>query len=725
MAITLEAHSESLTLSREIPISEARLGPAARDQILPTCASDGDQYFVVWSDERGHVLGTRVSSDGRPLDPAGIAISTPVLVPQPGGVLFDGRSFVVFSNDVGAANVTMAHVSRSGVVTDRDRRLALPSRFVPAIRDAAWNGQAFLIAWMDQRLFGPSEPHLSVLDPDGELIRDEPGTPLALGSDGLGFLSIAYASGGTLVATSYRPDGNPTGAATTIGTVSSAPRVALAWNGDHYVLALRDSQSLTTQPLARDGRPLDTPHHIAESPSPGFGLALASAGGDFILCWPVANYSPDDGETTDLYAIHLHADGTPIEIEPFSIAVGPGEARNVVVASNGSSYVAAWQSADRYGDWNIFGRSIGRDAPGGDTTTLALSAAEQRTPSIAASGDAMIAGWYEAPNGDNDATAGITCARMLPNGEVLDRQPINISPRGTDHATASDGRDFLVAWREVDSPLGIAKVSAEGQVVRRETVDPTFGFGRPGAAFGAGVYLVAWQAGDRDPGVFAARVDRSGVLLDMPKRIGDALHVAVAFDGTDFVVVHDVPTEVGQLRVERVTPQMLQRDSLVVASAEASANHPAIACHDGNCVVVWDEWDEAVRGYEVRGVAVSQSSTSAPFPLADRGSDAQSQIQPSVAWFRDSFTVAWSEAAGADRAIVARRVAATGTFVSEVFGLTSGLEASTMPALAASRAGTLGVVYERASPEVSYGDVSRAFVRMIGFSPRKRSARPR
>ncbi|UCF81431.1 MAG: hypothetical protein JSV08_03215, partial [Acidobacteriota bacterium] len=60
-----------------IPVSTA-----ANDQLYPSAASNGTDYFVAWEDFRSGVdddiYGARVTSAGTVLDPAGIAVSTAV-----------------------------------------------------------------------------------------------------------------------------------------------------------------------------------------------------------------------------------------------------------------------------------------------------------------------------------------------------------------------------------------------------------------------------------------------------------------------------------------------------------------------------------------------------------------------------------------------------------------------------------------------------------------------
>src|ERR1043166_288245 len=62
----------------ETPVATATLGQAEENQTIPLAATDGTDFFVVWQDSRGGTFGTRVTHDGRVLDPTGIQIGNAV-----------------------------------------------------------------------------------------------------------------------------------------------------------------------------------------------------------------------------------------------------------------------------------------------------------------------------------------------------------------------------------------------------------------------------------------------------------------------------------------------------------------------------------------------------------------------------------------------------------------------------------------------------------------------
>jgi hypothetical protein len=86
----------------EFPISQA-----AGEQVDPSVAFDGINYMVVWRDTRTgsgptvntHIYGTRVTTGGTVLDPAGIPVSTAPGPQEEPQIIFDGTNYFVVWED--------------------------------------------------------------------------------------------------------------------------------------------------------------------------------------------------------------------------------------------------------------------------------------------------------------------------------------------------------------------------------------------------------------------------------------------------------------------------------------------------------------------------------------------------------------------------------------------------------------------------------------------------
>jgi len=136
----------------------------------------------------------------------------------------------------------------------------------------------------------------------------------------------------------------------------------------------------------------------------------------------------------------------------------------------------------------------------------------------------------------------------------------------------------------------------------------------PCAAFGGGVYLVAWQAGrDEDTDIVAARVDASGKVLDAKPIVlcaakDDQSLPRVAFGGGKFLVVWQ-DLRGGKdydLYAARVSPEgkILDPDGVAVSAEKGNQCQPAI-CFDGSAFqILWRDFRNG-GDYDIFGGRVS------------------------------------------------------------------------------------------------------------------------
>ncbi|MEJ7584631.1 MAG: hypothetical protein WKF43_11225 [Acidimicrobiales bacterium] len=100
------------------------LSANAADQTRPTVAFDGTRHLVAWQDERSgigpDIYGTRVTTLGLPLNPAGPALSTATGDQEQPAVAFDGTNHLVVWQDHRSGtnfDIYGAGVSTAGTVT--------------------------------------------------------------------------------------------------------------------------------------------------------------------------------------------------------------------------------------------------------------------------------------------------------------------------------------------------------------------------------------------------------------------------------------------------------------------------------------------------------------------------------------------------------------------------------------------------------------------------------
>src|SRR5262249_44017090 len=133
---------------------------AAPSQASPAVAFDGENFLVVWEEDRSgetDIYGARVTASGSLLDGEGFAVTTAHSSQFTPAAAWDGSVFLVVWEDdrcgsPDCADLYGARVSRSGTVLDPDGipiSTATSAQFAPAL--AAREGGGFLVVWLDLR----------------------------------------------------------------------------------------------------------------------------------------------------------------------------------------------------------------------------------------------------------------------------------------------------------------------------------------------------------------------------------------------------------------------------------------------------------------------------------------------------------------------------------------------------------------------------------------------
>lgn len=217
--------------------------------------------------------------------------------------------------------------------------------------------------------------------------------------------------------------------------------------------------------------------------------------------------------------------------------------------------------------------------------------------------------------------------------------------------------------------------------------------GRVSVASDGDLYLAVWRD-QRSGSVFGTRVKKDGTVLDAaglalnPNGQGRGGPVAVAFNGTDFVVVWLDDLDVVGVRVRR-DGTVRDTESILLARVD-SGGDPSIACNGaGGCLaVVLDIGDDDSNS--VIGAFLDEGT-----PRPSRLRIARGQLaSPRVAWTGSRFLVVWDEERGDSRDVLGARVTPEGTVLDSpalVISAASGAQGS--PAVA--RAGDVAwVVWE-------------------------------
>jgi hypothetical protein len=522
-ASSRQAHlvAGSAWASDEIALDPPNFFPATAPQSLPVVASDGTDYFVVWSDpwrseEKAlRLFGSRITAAGEVLDKSGIALgSTPV---NTASIAFDGSNYVVVWQDGRATSTTgmdiyAARISRAGVLLDP---AGVPVCTAPNAQQnprIAWNGSVHLVVWEDQRAGGSVgfygsrlDTHLAVLDPAGLAIaQDATGkSNLMIATDHVEFL-VAWTEtrGNTPGLFATRVD--------TTGVISDAVGFsllppdrtevkdpALAFGSSNYLVTWVEGDTLYGMPLASisrmDGGLVDGAVFTIDSGTLA-QTALAYAQGNFLVTWKQSNkiYLNWVSESDWLVPLLIRRD--LLSDETLST---PG------LAASRTGFLATYFSEGTVRAFRLSPDEAtpldGAAPPEGKLDVYTMAKYEE-TPSVVFDGSNYFVAWIRRTSFTGDGE--VVGVRLAGDGKPMDDTPVVISTasnRSSHPAVSSDGTYYYVVWQDQRSGTS---VDLYGARIRKDT---------------------------------GALVDIAGNLVS--DAIGDQTAPAIAFDGTNYLVV--------------------------------------------------------------------------------------------------------------------------------------------------------------------------------------------
>lgn len=431
----------------------------------------GDVGVIAWSNGTSDCTNdnarfTTIAKDGALLGPDGSSLQTNATLPT---LSWDGeRAFAFWSDerawDCGThASIRGARISGQGTVLDADGVLISRSANRQIDPSLAWDGEAFLLSWSDERNAedqGDRDVYALPLDAKGLPLEAAP-TPLGMGWPRQAHPRAVFDGSSTLVAwwdcvylngieTECQVAGarlGQGGAASLsfpffVWETSAMPPALSSGGGGAVISPFADAAQLTTAALGPSG----VPGSDLITPDGDFSMRIASAAGGegHLVVWgPHRLKGP-------LLGARVAADGAALDPGGFAITPPDSEARTFAVAFGGGEYLVAWS----------------------DTTTDA---------------------------------GRILAARVSPDGGVLDAEPLVVAEHpGCSVALgasglAFDGERFVLGWRacspEGSDVLG-ALIDVDGAVRARFpiTADAHLDEAPALGATGAGAVLIAYSS---------------------------------------------------------------------------------------------------------------------------------------------------------------------------------------------------------------------------------------
>lgn len=669
---------------------------APNDQALPSVASNGTDFFVVWEDRRAgptrDIHGARVTAAGVVQDVSGIAISTAVNEQQAPSVASDGSDYLVVWEDARSTpnwDVYGARVTSAGVVEDAAGVLLGATAGNQRTPEVASNGTEYMVVWHEN---------------GGVTGNDVYGTRVTAAG-------VALEPGGVVIS----------------GSAGNQQTVSIASNGTDYFVVWIDSRGINNDAygarVTAGGGVLD-PAGLAVSAATGHQQypTVASDGTDYLVTWT------DLRSNRDIYAGRVTSAGAVLDGGGIPVCTLWQQQQAPAVASDGTGYLTVWQdnrggvSPDIYGA-RLSAAGVLLDADG---FPVSLDQNAQRETAVASNGDGYLVVWEDGRAGLHADIYGVRLDAM---GEVLDPAGLAISTaddRQGAPAVASNGTDYLVVWEDAST------AQIHGTRVTSAGVPEPDGFpisvgvdfssaAAPAVASNGANYMVVWRdtrLADWD--LFGARVSSAGAVLE-PNGIlisdaeGEQEPPSIASDGTDYLVVWShlpaYPAETLDVFGTRVNAAgvVVQPSDFIVSNATNNQLNPSVASNGSGYLVVWEDF----RGgtYDIYGTRLTLAGQALdPLGIAiSRVAD--DQRFPAVASSGAGYRVVWQDLRdGAVWSIYGADISSSGAVsgVANGYLIHAGGKNSELPAIAEGAPGETLVAYQRPDDVVA-----RAYARLV------------
>jgi hypothetical protein len=718
----------------DVPVSGTAPTPAPLQRRSPSSASNGDGFFVAWVDWRSgapSIVGTRVTRDGRVLDPFGIRLDWPRVRTDAVQVVWDGGAYLVVWN--GDENVYAARVNLDGHIVMAPRVIATNAS-IRGKGSAASNGNRTAIVYSSGEL--STVNRVAVLDRNGNTVGDE------------------KLSGVALVRGEYT-------------IAANASRFVVAWRSSISI----DYRYYTIEAVALDanGR-VDGPPVIIGS---GERPAIASDGTNFTIAW--LKY---------VNAGRLWR----VETRTVDASLAGGTVREVMLAGDIDPLSIVWRS-DHYeivtttreypqpADFHITSIELAPDGTPIDTNSYGMVSWWEHDVSAATNGAELLVTTLETPTDPRHVRTHIV-ARLVRGS--LESAPQLLSWSGNTQRNprvATSPYGSLVVWEE-DDGWYMARLDPQGTSHHDRGI-PLLTSADVRVAFNGTHYVFAINErnyialGYIDPRT-GADVAYADIFLDQPAEDDIALAASPA---ATYVVFND-----GRIRVSRIPHtsdfEYFPDPAIAVSPEGMWVDYPALASNGSELLVAWNEIYSIPRcdpGPCLTSINVYAARLSAgltlldPAPLllaqgeegwgdfgppsiASNGADwlavmrhdldiiatrvlqngtlpnatpvqiASNGDQPVATWDGERYIVAWKEDDGwlHERPLFAAAIPEHGELAPMRRTLITNKAASSVPSIVGET-----IAYTKHSFRIEHGGVERTFLRALDLSgaPRGRTVR--
>ncbi|MCR4424175.1 MAG: T9SS type A sorting domain-containing protein [candidate division WOR-3 bacterium] len=602
------------------------------NRLFPSIASDGNNYFVVWMDDRNNdwlfdIYGARVSSSGVVLDPDGIRISYggDHLYPS---IAFGGTNyFIAWSDDRDGDyyyDIYGARVTPAGAVLEPSGIPICTTSYNQFVfRSIAFDGNNYFILWSDGRDEGDESFNIygSRIRPDGVVI-DTNGKPIVrevnsqflprLTFDGTNYFAVwmddrealeSYRLFGSRISTSANP-------LDSTGILLGAMEIAfpdIASDGTNHFITYLWADGVYGMRITREGVVIDTGGFMVN-----YNYSLSPPVTTFNQNRYFVSYSIYGEMDSDILTTRVAIDGTILDPEGILTSWGLRSSPQTYpqAAFDGSNYLVVWEDF-REPEGAIYGTRLTPTGQILDSGAIFISSGGNTTekPVVGFDGENFLVVWTDFRYGEAD----IFAARVTRQGVVLDSAGIQVSQNSNidDFYPAVTFNDpyYLISWMAYDNSTAkysvyAARVTPEGRVLDNIEIARTeLGVGFPRVIKGTEHYFITRMQYDGSYNhIYGARVTRTGELID-PEGIPidtasgyEKMFPDVAFDGTNYFVVYQRADTNG---IFDIYGKRLSENGIVLDPAPRpisltndSKTFPRIA-YGGKYLVIWEDYRES------------------------------------------------------------------------------------------------------------------------------------
>ncbi len=700
-----------------------RVCAASGEQDNPAVAWNGSHYLVAWEDSRHgatDIYASRISTDGVVVEPQGVPLSRLNDASEQTGcdVASDGETFFVVWSDSGApSQIDGRVVGGDGVPHGDEERIISSSLYsrldTPCV---AWGGTNYFVGWSAyyetvsgayyQDIYGAR------VTADGRAI-DSSAIPICLNYAAKYSPDVAWGGGNFLVVWSHamRP---PISSGTDIhgalinaqGQVitnsiqictaaNSQDASCVAFGSSNFLVAWQDSRHWTLNDkvvavyatrVSPAGVILDPGGFaVCDDPESQYSPAVTWSGDTFLTAWEESWQTDDD---VDIFAARILPDGSRPDGDGYRVSHGCNSEQHASAAWGASNYLVVWESGGEGAVTDIRATRIGPagnilDAAGID---VCMATNNQSHPAVAWDGSNFMVIWEDERNAlpSNLQYQDLYGARIDSAGSVLNPLGIgictNLGPQ-MDPCLAGNGQgQLLAAWRDYRIYANPPPSDIYGTRISGGTVlDP------------AGIAICTATNSQLDPAV----------------AFGDGLWLVVWEDGRDGAGGDDRDQPLKQIHGSRVNPSgtVLDAAGIQIGTGPTNQINPAVAWGTDSFLCLWQdarnaEPAEHISDYDIYGARVNSSGVVLDPACIPVYTNARWQSEPALAWTGEEFLCLWEDQRDTPESLHGTRLDGEGNVLDGVatgFRLHSSSRNRKQPAMAARSNGLALVVY--AAPE--------------------------